>query len=185
MWFTSQDTRGSIAYLHRHIHLVPISFFFFLYCFNLAQPYILSWNTQISVPNCALAVNMTQLKLLRYMYLGCLWAGLSLGLQRNRYYAPCMQTSNTLVTKPPRPLGKLKTEWQTIWHKDSLNTIDRREGSEAYLATKTVCEIVFAKVIDHRSRVKMIHHRPTVYTSGPVNTWNHHRPSGHQVEELA
>ena len=27
-----------------------------------------------------------------------------------------------------------------------------------------VCEIVFAKVIDHRSRVKMIHHRPIVYT---------------------
>ena len=27
-----------------------------------------------------------------------------------------------------------------------------------------MCEIVFAKVIDHRSRVKMIHHRPTVYT---------------------
>ena len=32
----------------------------------------------------------------------------------------------------------------------------------------TVCEIVFAEIIDHRSRVKMIHHRPTVYTCRPV-----------------
>ena len=31
-----------------------------------------------------------------------------------------------------------------------------------------VCEIVFAEVIDHRSRVEMIHHRPTVYTYRPV-----------------
>ena len=31
----------------------------------------------------------------------------------------------------------------------------------------TVCETVFAEVIDHRSRVKMIHHRPTVYTHRP------------------
>ena len=30
-----------------------------------------------------------------------------------------------------------------------------------------VGEIVFAEVIDHRSRVKMIHHRPTVYTYRP------------------
>ena len=32
----------------------------------------------------------------------------------------------------------------------------------------TVCEIMFAEVIDNRSRVKMIHHRPTVYTCRPV-----------------
>ena len=31
-----------------------------------------------------------------------------------------------------------------------------------------VCEIVFAEIIDHRSRVKMIHHRPIVYTCRPV-----------------
>ena len=34
--------------------------------------------------------------------------------------------------------------------------------------TVSVYEIVFAEVIDHRSRVKMIHHRPTVYTYRPV-----------------
>ena len=32
----------------------------------------------------------------------------------------------------------------------------------------TVHKIVFAEVIDHRSRVKMIHYRPTVYTCRPV-----------------
>ena len=32
----------------------------------------------------------------------------------------------------------------------------------------SVCEIVFAEIIDHWSRVKMIHHRPTVYTCRPV-----------------
>ena len=32
----------------------------------------------------------------------------------------------------------------------------------------TVCEIAFAEVIDHRSRVKVIHHRPAVYTYRPV-----------------
>ena len=31
-----------------------------------------------------------------------------------------------------------------------------------------MCEIVFAEIIDHGSRVKMIHHRPTVYTCRPV-----------------
>ena len=32
----------------------------------------------------------------------------------------------------------------------------------------SVCEIVFAEIIDHRSRVKMIHHKPTMYTCRPV-----------------
>ena len=36
---------------------------------------------------------------------------------------------------------------------------------------KSVCEIVFAEITDHRSRVKMIHHRPTVYTCRPVMLW--------------
>ena len=36
------------------------------------------------------------------------------------------------------------------------------------LRLKTVCEIVFAEVIDRRSRVKMIHHRPAVCTCRPV-----------------
>ena len=36
------------------------------------------------------------------------------------------------------------------------------------LVENEVCEIVFAEVIDHRSRVKNIHHRLTVYTCRPV-----------------
>ena len=37
----------------------------------------------------------------------------------------------------------------------------------------SVCEIVFAEVIDHRSSVKMIHRRPTVYTSRLVRlSWS-------------
>ena len=38
----------------------------------------------------------------------------------------------------------------------------------AVCVTCAVCEIVFAEAIDHRSRFKMIHHRPTVYTYRPV-----------------
>ena len=37
-------------------------------------------------------------------------------------------------------------------------------STDFYISGLTVCEIVFAEVIDHRSRVKMIHHRPAVYT---------------------
>ena len=37
-----------------------------------------------------------------------------------------------------------------------------------WLENYPVCEIVFEEVIDHRSWVKMIHHRPTVYTYRPV-----------------
>ena len=48
--------------------------------------------------------------------------------------------------------------------------LSQQAGKQSQLPSipRAVCEIVFAEVIDHRSRVKMIHHRRTVYTYRPV-----------------
>ena len=53
-----------------------------------------------------------------------------------------------------------------------------------FWAMGSVCEIVFAEVIDHRSRVRMIHHRPTVYTCRPV-TLSSSKTHEYSIDRLA
>ena len=56
-------------------------------------------------------------------------------------------------------------ERDSIWGAAVLVTIVIADGAKSkFKYTMAVCEIMFAEVIDHWSRVKNIHHRWTVYT---------------------